>query len=70
MKFQLQFTKVFSEAREKRGITMREVYEAAGINEATLYRALSNNGETLAMPTFVAICAALGLDPRKCWVRL
>lgn len=49
-------------ARERQGMSMREVAKCAGISAASICRMETNLG-TMRLDSFVRLCGALGISP-------
>lgn len=65
----LIFTAAFTQARERKEMTVADVATAADVDKVTIYRALGSNGGTLRVSSMEAICKAVDLDPRRCWAK-
>jgi transcriptional regulator with XRE-family HTH domain len=66
-KQKFQFTKVFTEARERIGVSTAEVAKAAGLSTSTLYRAINENGAALQVSSLEAIATAVDVEPVDFW---
>lgn len=63
------FTERFVAAQRAKGLTLKDAAKAADVSEATLHKALNNNGASMTISTLEKLCAVVGLDPADVWTK-
>lgn len=63
------FTERFVSAQRARGLTLKDCAKAAEVSEATLHKALNNNGASMTISTLEKLCAVVGLNPAEVWTK-